>query len=334
MTIRRYESLMLEIEELAKDPEKNEELLDKLTNKLAAQKYYFDNIDLDKVKESINSGDLSYNEYKILKNVIKEKILYEKNSDKIEEVINGNYENIDAKKRMVKRKSLKSAGIVAAEVLLAVGVMSCGKKPTANGDRYHKSIEDRNERFEDPNNNNNNNNDENKDNSNEKTVDNKTNNDSKSENSKNESKNDKSNETKTSDNKDDKKTNDSKNNSNKDDKKANESKNDTNENNITNGDVTNTDNTNSSSNTSDDSSSTNDNDTNETNSSENNDNNNSTVSYEVDEKKEAEIDKMIEHAGEVTYVEEPTDGKNHVDVEESTKDKDLMQMKKMLSHMR
>ena len=38
MTITRYETLMLKIEELAKEPEKNAEILEKLSNKLALMK--------------------------------------------------------------------------------------------------------------------------------------------------------------------------------------------------------------------------------------------------------------------------------------------------------
>ena len=100
MTITRYETLMLKIEELAKEPEHNEEILEKLSNKLAAQKFYLDNIDTAKVEESIKTGDLSYNEYRVLKNVLEEKKLYNENAEKIEEVINGNYENIGVKKRV------------------------------------------------------------------------------------------------------------------------------------------------------------------------------------------------------------------------------------------
>ncbi len=312
MDITRYETLMIKIEELAKDKENNELILEKLSQKLAAQKYYLDNIDIVKVKESIKSGDLSDDEYRILKNVLEEKKLYEENAEKIEQVINYNYENIGVKKRVFKRKALKTAAIIATGVALAIGVMSCEKPKKANHDSTVKSIVEKNERLEGTNNNksDDNNNNENNNNTNNSSNENKNNDNNSKNTNKNENKDDSTKNSTDSEKTKDNTTTNVENKDNSSSKTTNDGKTENSSNNVDNNSK------NSSTNT-DNNQKTEDNNENGTVIIEDKDGNSYTsYDYTVDEEAEAKADDIINNAGKVTYVEESADGKDRV-VEES-----------------
>ena len=155
MRLIRLEPLLIFIEKRAENLEANERIVEKAIQRLAAQKLYFDNINADKVKERLSSGEFSYAEYKVLRTVLEEKKQYEKNSEKLEEIINGKYFMANARGKAFGRriaKALATAGLIG---LAAFGVTSCVKKNNDTKGNKNEVIRgvDNNE-----NNNNNNNN--------------------------------------------------------------------------------------------------------------------------------------------------------------------------------
>ncbi len=128
MKITKYEKLMLRFEKLAKDKEKNADELADLSIKLASQKEKLQKLSVEKVKERLKSKNISYAEYCNLKDLLKEKKVYEKKASLIDEVISGNYDNVHQKRRVVFRRAGKSALAVGLAALMAFGAVSCLNK--------------------------------------------------------------------------------------------------------------------------------------------------------------------------------------------------------------
>ena len=127
MKIRKYENLMLEIEKLSKNREENAEKLAALSSQLKAQKVVIDRVSVSKIKEKLRSENLSFKEYCNLKDLLIEKKAYQKNEEKINAVISGEYENVKQKSVMVFRRFAKTAAAVGLAALLAFGLKSCNK---------------------------------------------------------------------------------------------------------------------------------------------------------------------------------------------------------------
>lgn len=141
MELRKFESIMLEIEELSKDKEKNQDRINELVNLLKQEKEYYADIDLKEVKEKLNE-DLSIEEYKNTKDELKEKKLFAKYDKQITEVIEGNYLATETTKRVNRRRTLKGVAITAAFVgVSTLAIVGLSKKSSKNENKNNTSVQ-------------------------------------------------------------------------------------------------------------------------------------------------------------------------------------------------
>ena len=141
MKLRKFESIMLEIEELSKDKEKNQDRINELVNLLKQEKEYYADIDLKEVNEKLNE-DLSIEEYKNTKDELKEKKLFAKYDEQIAEVIEGNYLATETTKRVNRRRTLKGVAITAAFVgVSTLAIVGLSKKSSKNENKNNTSVQ-------------------------------------------------------------------------------------------------------------------------------------------------------------------------------------------------
>ena len=131
MEVTKFEALMIQIENLLKDKEKNAKELDTLVNKLQSQQIYFSQRDCNEINSKLKDKKYSYKEYKNLKNLLQEIKIYRKENKIIEEVISGNYNKQKIKKRVYTRRSIKGIafGLIA---VISFNSLLCGFKGNKN----------------------------------------------------------------------------------------------------------------------------------------------------------------------------------------------------------
>ena len=134
MKIRKYDSILLEIEELSKDEIANGKRLKELAELLDSQRKFINNFNMKEIKESLKECN-TYEEYNAYKNLLKEKKTYMNNDEKINAILEGNYKAANNKRKLTLKKGLKTIGILGLGTALGISLFSCVINKGKNKDK-------------------------------------------------------------------------------------------------------------------------------------------------------------------------------------------------------